>query len=340
MKRTNIATHRGSPPVRRTAAQWIAPFLIVGVLMLAVSCSQSVGSSSSDGSVTIAIGELDAASVYGDQNLQPTSYIFSGTGPNGATFSLISDDTSTTVQSLTAGEWRISVEGVNDQDEVVLAGETVIEVQAFSDTEIELVLEPVTGVGTLRVAAEWNSEHTIEPSSRVTLTNGSGESDHWTLSASGGRTEHTIEDLPTGFYRVAIQLFDQDEEVSGSAHTVRVANGSVVEVFVEFNALNKVGKPIQIVDESFTIGWDEPDSGRPDLYRVYARERGEYHWDLIDEMAAGSSPRYTVSAEALEYGVYEFAVSSIADGQESALHSSMADDAQPGTGWHIEWLGP
>jgi len=340
MKRATTTTYRGLPPVRLVEMHRLATALVAGLILVTASCGQMVGSGSGDGSVAITLGELSATSVYGDQNLQPTSYVFSGTGPNGASFSVISEDESTTVQTLQSGEWHISVEGLNDQDEVVLAGETVIEVLPFDETKIELALKPVNGVGALLVTAEWNGDHTIEPSSRVTITDAAGESNNWMMSANSGRAERTIEDLSTGYYRVAIQLFDGDEEVSGSAHTVRVANGSTVEVLVEFEALNKVGKPIQIADESFTLGWDEPETGTPDQYRVYARERGEYHWDLVDEIAANNGAQYTVSPEILGYGTYELAVSSITGGQETSLHSSMADNALPGTGWYIEWEGP
>ncbi len=340
MKRATTTTCRGLPPVRLVEMHRLATALVAGLILVTASCGQMVGSGAGDGSVAITLGELTATSVYGDQNLQPTSYVFSGSGPDGATFSLISEAESTTVEGLKSGEWHISVEGLNDQDTVVLAGETVIEVQPFAETKIELALAPVSGVGALLVTAEWNGDHTIEPSSRVTITDSAGDSNTWMLSADSGRAERTIEDLPTGVYRVAIQLFDGGEQIGGSAHTVRVVNGSATEVLVEFEALNKVGKPMEIADETFTLGWDEPEGGAPDQYRVYARERGEYHWALVDEIAANNSPQYTVSPEILTYGTYEFAVSSVAGGQESALHSSMADSALPATGWYVEWVGP
>ncbi len=335
--------HAGASPVRRRSLGRRVLVVLVIVFMpavLTVSCSQPIGGGGDEGSLSIGLGDVAAASTYGDQGLEPESYLFSGTGPNGETFSVVSSEEKTTVPGLKSGEWEVRVEGLNGNDEVILAGEGTVEVLPFEDAAVELALRPVDGIGAIEVRAAWKADHTLDPSVTITVTGSDGQSETLTAAANSGAAEKRIEELPTGYYRVAVRLYDGEEEVAGSAHTVRIVNGSGVKLNSELDALNKVGKPIEINGEQFTIAWDAPADSEPEVYRVYYRQRGEYHWELIEAIDAQSNPQYTVTKDTLSYGTYELAVSSVSKGEESALHSSMADSAQPESGWYVRWEGP
>ena len=318
-------------------------WVVVAVVLSAGACSQALGTAGGNqqGTLAIGVGEISASSVNGETELAATQYLFSGTGPNGETFSVVTGDEVTTVEALVTGEWLIEVEGLTDDERVVLTGEAVVEVRAFEDTTLSISLKPVEGVGDIYVSAQWNAEHTLEPSATVVVTAPSGETSTYTLNgAEDGRAERRLSDLATGNYRVSVQLNDGETRVGGSAYTARVINGATVEIAAEFPNINKVGEPIELDQESFAIGWDEPEDSTPDLYRVYYRVYGAYEWELLSEIAAESSPSLTIDSELLAYGTYEFAVSSVTNGHESDLHSSMCDEAQPGSGWFVQWEGP
>ena len=92
---------------------------------------------------------------------------------------------------------------------------------------------------------------------------------------------------------------------------------------------------ITVSGPRFTLSWDEDD---PDVvaYRVYHRQRGTAQWVLID--ADVREQQLTVTRDDLEYGTYEFAVSSVCrEGEESALHHSFDDSANPSP-WVLEWI--
>ena len=95
---------------------------------------------------------------------------------------------------------------------------------------------------------------------------------------------------------------------------------------------------IHISGEQFTLSWDAPETAVSE-YRLYQRPRGASGWALL--VAGLPSPEATITAAQLDYGNYEFAVSTVnADGAESDLHTSLDETADPGSGWYLKWSAP
>ncbi len=332
---TAVTAHRFRP-LRRV----LAALLCAAVAAAAVSCSQALGpGGQSGGGGSLSLGVTAAAkSAENTQQLSPESYLFSGSGPRGASFSVFSGDGGRTVTGLVAGEWTVRGEGLNENDEVILEGEAAVEVQANGTTPLELALQPAEGAGGIRATAQWNTEHTVDPSANVKITGPDGETTAASLPiVSGGFAERELTELAAGSYHVAVKLYDGEVRVAGSVYTARVLKGSTAEISAEFNVLNKVGEPLEARGDSFTLGWDPPGNASAEHYRVYYRARNEYEWSFLGEAEAGAQPRFTVTQELLDYGTYEFAVRSVNAEGQSKLHTSMCDDAQPGSGWYVKW---
>jgi len=87
----------------------------------------------------------------------------------------------------------------------------------------------------------------------------------------------------------------------------------------------------------FTLMWDPPAVSGVS-FKLYSRPQGSSTWSvLLDNLV---SPQATINQTHLSYGTYEFAVSSVnASGDESVLHTSLDANADPSTGWFIEWVG-
>lgn len=103
-------------------------------------------------------------------------------------------------------------------------------------------------------------------------------------------------------------------------------------------SFNEAGERIEITEDTFTIVWNpDPQSGIPDSYRMYFRSRGDEPWSLLSEVVPDIEPSFTITQDNLSFGIYEFAVSAVAAGVESDLHTSMDDTASPGTGWFVDW---
>jgi hypothetical protein len=95
---------------------------------------------------------------------------------------------------------------------------------------------------------------------------------------------------------------------------------------------------IDVQRETFTLAWDPIQSA--DAYKLYYRNHGESAWIELDEISAVSGPEFAINTGILSYGTYEFAVSTVIDGVESDLHTSLDETADPSSGWFINWTAP
>jgi len=286
------------------------------------------------GSLALGVDSGKSVSVV---SLEPSSYIFSGAGPDNDSFYIELSDSSTTVEGLNTGEWTVRVDGLDGNGTVLLTGEAVLNVAPYVETQVNIVLHPLEGTGSVSLSLEWNELQTVDPSAVVNFLDLEGnETSQQFIISNPGLGTCNVSGLPTGNYYVTVQLFDSGVLAMGSAWTVRVLDSITVEVSALFEDLNKVGERMEITEDSFIIAWDpDPSSGIPDAYRVYFRSRGDEPWSFLSETAP--EPEFTVTEDNLSLGIYEFAVSAVADGVESDLHSSMDDTANPGTGWFVDW---
>lgn len=285
--------------------------------------------------------EINSSGFNGMRSLQPAAYLFSGIGPDGDTFSMTLSESSASVEALKTGEWDVWVKGLNTDGGVILFGESTMNVKSSEEAEVNIDLSPVEGFGSIHVTVEWPEKFTVDPSIVVTLTDSDGEASVYSLLPDGGGfAEEDISGIPTGNYRVAVQLFDSGVPVTGTAWTARVLDSLSVDVSAQFKELNKVGKKLEINEDSFTIAWDM-DTGEsvPDSYHLYFRHRGEESWTFLSTVEDGTVSEFTVTSNDLSYGTYEFAVTSVVGGVESAMHTSLDDTADPVSGWYIEWMG-
>jgi hypothetical protein len=109
-----------------------------------------------------------------------------------------------------------------------------------------------------------------------------------------------------------------------------------------------MGESMQILHKSMelTLAWDPPMTDIPntptevEAYQIYYREHGTAHWRILGEIPASRHPEYTVDHQRLGSGLYDFAVRAITvDGRESALHTSLDNNADPVSGWYVLWVG-
>lgn len=103
-------------------------------------------------------------------------------------------------------------------------------------------------------------------------------------------------------------------------------------------------RAIPVESPTLTIAWAPPVAGRSEgaisAYRVYARARGSSIWRHLGSVEPTAAPSFsiTIGESSLGYGSYELAVSTVArGGAESARHSSLDWDADPASGWYVDW---
>ena len=93
---------------------------------------------------------------------------------------------------------------------------------------------------------------------------------------------------------------------------------------------------ISLQGTSFTLAWDPPADEDVSTYRVYFRFHGDEEWIELDEID-GATTHYTVTYPDLDYGEYDFAVTSLNNEEESDYHTSLDSTAMPETGWFLDW---
>lgn len=102
---------------------------------------------------------------------------------------------------------------------------------------------------------------------------------------------------------------------------------------------------ITVNSPTLTLAWDPPVSARGTNgvsgYRVYYRPHGSPIWRLIDTIEASDHPAISIRHPRIGYGSYEFAVEAIGyGGAVSGRHTSLDIDADPASGWYVNWYGP
>ncbi len=195
------------------------------------------------------------------------------------------------------------------------------------------------GTGSLLVSARWEAGHTVSSGVVATLVDRYGHETELEIPVvEPGTAEETFDMVPSGYHHLVVQLMDSGHAVAGAGETVRVVADATTEARLDLEDLNKVGEAVAVTAAEFTVAWDPPEEAETvDAYRVYARPRGEYEWEPVAEVAASAEPSLTVDESLLDYGVWEIAVSALSDDSESEKHTSMDDDAQPSTGWYVDW---
>ena len=110
-----------------------------------------------------------------------------------------------------------------------------------------------------------------------------------------------------------------------------------------------VGEPEQYTmwGSELVLAWDPPSeigSADSDLtYSLYVRQYPAWpgaSWTKLGVADPSNRYIFRVRGTELAPGTYEFGVQSIdADGNRSEMHASTDWDADPATGWVLNWLG-
>ena len=273
----------------------------------------------------------------------PVAYRVSGVGPAGASFAQAVAAMPVDVSALVAGEWTIRVEGLDDAGAVVMEGATVARVSSDHAAAIRVPLAPPAGAGEVSLALRWPSQLVAAPGVLATLRRDDGSTVTLSEEVIAGAGTATVvgSSVPSGWYRLQLRLFDAGALIAGRADLLLVRRGATTTAALEIAHLNKPGAAISITGPRFTLAWDRGESDDPTdpvaRYNLYYRANGTYPWTLLG--TTGSLvEQFEVSTDILDYGVYDFAVTSVtASGAESDPHTSLDDTADPQTGWFADW---
>ena len=307
-------------------------------ISITLSCSSPLVFLDTTGEISLALelGPMKAA--VSDLDTIPVSYRIEGSNITGSEFDVTTSDTNIQFPDLKPGTWQIRVRAYNAASQVIAEGAGILEVQPGGYSSMTIILYSTAGTGTLDFSLIWNSDLVYNAILEISLKNLNGELIPMTYNQDTGTAAGLTENLAAGFYTLQVHLLDDSQSVMGAMELVQIREGGETDIHLDFSLINKAGQRVPVNTESFTISWDVEDPS-VDLYNIYYREHGSFTWFYLGSTESGSTLEYTIDQGVLPYGVYDMAVSSVADSQESELHTSMDDTALPATGWYIDWQG-
>jgi len=274
---------------------------------------------------------------------EPVEYRVSGTGPNGASFLETVAALPLDVGELVAGEWEIRVEGLDGVGAVVLEGTTVAHVSLEGNTPVQVTLAPQAGDGSVALSIDWPAAHVCAPTVNAVLHRDGFDPVILgaNVASETGTATVTGTTVPAGWYRLQLRLYDGTSLVAGCAELLQVRADTTTTAAITLSELNKPGEAVTVTGSSFTLAWDRSATADPAdpvaSYNVYYRVHGTYAWTLLGSTGT-LTESFTVTSALLDYGVYDFAVTSVTTtGAESEPHTSLDDDADPQTGWFVDW---
>ena len=183
------------------AAKLLIVFLAIGFLL---ACQSPVNKEST-GQLKVTAGVSLAKSIL-PGNATITSYTATGSGPSGASITTTNSATgSFTFMDLVTGSWTIHVDGLDSLNSVVASGSTTISIGTGTTATANIDLVPLSGTGTLALAASWSNGNTIDEVSG-TLTPDGGSPTAISLAVSGNSASYADAALNSGSYVVVLNF--------------------------------------------------------------------------------------------------------------------------------------
>ena len=175
------------------------------------------------------------------------TYAYTGTGPNGATFSAAASATAYTASNLVQGSWSVTVNGLNAAGTVIDTGTASVNVVTGQTATVNITVAPVVGNGTLSVTLTWPAALVSVPQITASLTSTAGVVTPLSFSTPANGTSTYTGTVENGYYTLSIQLLDNGQLVMGSVEIARIVTGQTTTGTYNYTSIN-VGKGSIIVN--------------------------------------------------------------------------------------------
>ncbi len=270
------------------------------------------------------------------------SYIISGTGPDGRTFTPItSNGENVTISNLFNGDWTITVQGLNEDGIAIGEGSDTVTIVANKVNSAHIEINEFIGDGTLDLGVNWPTEDIYNPQIVATLSQPDLNISH-NLSFIVDTTTGTASfnnDYNSGYYILNIALYDGDttdinNKLIGKSYSLRIVkdNSTAYNLEIKKDDLNLYGEvSVSVannISSSFEVSLNKTDvtltEGNTQEFVATANTSGEctYYWYVDGEIQQASSNTFTtpntlnlgthsVDVIASKNGIYASATSKI-----------------------------
>lgn len=298
--------------------------LTLMVFGLILSCTFQTEKPEKTGTLALSFPMAQSRTLLPDIDMTPVRYDITGTGPDGATFSVTSDQTTVEIPGLDFGDWSVFVDAVNADEIIIGHGSGTCTVHVGETTPVTITVIPLDGYGSVDLTVNWNAGDTEYPTIEAQLLPPSGSPIVLPFIITGGNTGTCImHNIPTGYYTLTVKLMDGNQAIitpiltMGAVEIVRIVKDETTFGTFDFTRINQPGGTIQVniallmadpIDVTLSGQEDEIEVGEsmtvtasvpPDI------ENASYVW-YINGATKGMGQSYTVSG--LTIGVYRLDV--------------------------------
>ncbi len=153
-----------------------------------------------------------------------SSYLISGIGPDGQTFSKECSEHIVDIGNLMIGRWSLTAKGLNENGTELVSGELTTMLSKVSKTAT-IHLDTLVGEGTLQANIQWNPKQVAaDVRLEVTLLNQENNPIPFTVPELDTNAGTVIlqTNLPSGSYLLQLRLFSEGVVVSGATEAIRI----------------------------------------------------------------------------------------------------------------------
>lgn len=234
---------------RKNLSLWLvfSPLMACAWLFLSAACSNV---ELEEGSLVLDVSSPPGVkTLLPGTSMVPDSYDFHGAGPGGSSFNTSCKVLPVTVNKLSFGAWKLTVNVKNSGGTVIGTGEVSVTLQTGVSQSVSITSKPVDGYGTLSLTVLWTPADVQNPSLKADLTPWSGSPipvDFTPDPLVAGKAAAKKENVPSGYHTLTVKLLDNGISVMGAVETVRIVKDGVTAGTFEFLKVNKPGGSVSI----------------------------------------------------------------------------------------------
>ncbi len=222
---------------------------VAALALLLTACDFSGGSpAETEQGMTlhISIAETQAKTVVPDIDMKVDRYSVSGTGPDGATFSVETRETSLEVTDLASGEWNITVDALNAAGIIIQKGSVISLLDPGAPRAVTVAIAPLAGYGSVDISLTWPAAEVANPAIVAKLVPYSGSEIPLTFTISSGTANVVNKTIPAGYYTLTLKLNDAEHLAMGTVEVVRVVQDAVTDANFAFTNITKAPGSISV----------------------------------------------------------------------------------------------
>jgi hypothetical protein len=212
----------------------------LGVIAVVSSCQLALSepaaadaSPQGAGLVELAVDDLPARGLTSDADMTAVYYVFTATGPEGATFTATTSNPQVKMTVQIGGDWTVTAEAFNSDDALIARGVKTVAIVAGQPKSVKIAVKPITGEGALAVNMEWDGDKYPSASATARLNlQGGTVLDLAVTSGIGAATSFTS-GVPAGKHSLVVKLMNGKVLVVRNTQTVQIYNEATTSGTVE-----------------------------------------------------------------------------------------------------------